>query len=70
MGDVGLPALIGQRRLEAHIGAARSLAGLGGDEAPSHEHAPHARGRRSVAVATGEVIVDGLGAGIETVACE
>jgi hypothetical protein len=34
MGDVGLPALVGQLGTEALVGGLRSLVRLGGDEAP------------------------------------
>jgi hypothetical protein len=35
VGDVGLPALVGEVRHEADVGAFGSLVRLGGDEAPA-----------------------------------
>jgi hypothetical protein len=53
VGDVGLPALVGQVGDETLVGALRSLVGLGGDEAGGLEHSPDRRHRRHVAGALG-----------------
>jgi hypothetical protein len=39
-GHVGLPALVGQARLEPDPGAPRPLVGLGGDEPALAQHPP------------------------------
>lgn len=65
VGDVGLPALVGQIGHEALVGGLRTLVGLGGDEAPGLEDPPDSGYRRHRRVALGEVVVDGLGPGVD-----
>jgi hypothetical protein len=67
VGDIGLPALIGQIGHEAHIGALGPLLGLGDDEAPGLEHPPDGRGRRNQAMSLPQVVEHRLGPGIEPV---
>jgi hypothetical protein len=64
-GDVCLPRLVGKVCLEADVGALGALMRLRGDEPSSLEDAPDRRHRRDRAVAQAEVIVDGVGTGIE-----
>ena len=65
MGDVGLPALVGQRRFEADEAGLRTLLGLGSDKAPAHEDPPDGRGRRRRMTVALEVPGDGLRPGVE-----
>ena len=64
-GDVRLPRLVGQRRLEANVGASRSLVRLRLNEAPAFEDPPDRRDRRGRGITQTEVVVDRLGAGVE-----
>jgi hypothetical protein len=65
MGDVGLPALVGEFGDEPDVGAARPFVGLRGDEPAGFEDTPDRRHRRDRDVGAGEMGVDGLGAGVE-----
>jgi len=66
MGGVGLPELIGQLGLEAVPGRLGTLVGLGGDEALGLEDSPDGLTRRRTAQSHGEVVGDGLSAGVDT----
>jgi hypothetical protein len=74
VGDVGLPALVGQVGLEAPPGATGPLLGLGDNLAPSAQHPPDRRHRRHHLVvapmADKQVVVDGVGAGVEALASQ
>ena len=65
VGDVGLPALVGELGLEADPRALGPLVGLGGDEAPGLEHPLDGRDRGHLASRGGHVEVDRLGPGVE-----
>ena len=74
VGGVGLPALVGQLRLEALPRAGRALVGLGGDEAPPGQHPPDGGHRRhrglSASVPAQQVVVDRGRSGVEAVVGE
>ena len=70
MGGVGLPALVGQLRLEPDEGAPGPLVGLWGDEPPPPEDPPDGRDRRHRVPAHRQVVVDGLCAGVQTLVGE
>jgi hypothetical protein len=65
VGDVGLPPFVGHRRLEAHERALGALLRLRADEAPARQHPPHRGDRRSLSVASAQVVGDRVGAGVE-----
>jgi hypothetical protein len=65
VGDVGLPALVGQVGFEADVTALGALVGLGGHEPARLEHAPNRGGRRCLAVPVREVEPDGLSASVQ-----
>jgi hypothetical protein len=67
VGDVHLPALVGQLGAEAHVGALRALVRLGGDEPVGLEHPPDRRRRRGrpAPVAAGQVHADRLGSSVD-----
>jgi len=67
VGDVHLPAFVGQVGFEAGVGAAGPLVGLGGDKAAGAKHSPDGGDRRGGVVALGEVMVDRDRAGVEAV---
>ena len=67
VGDVGLPALVGQLGREAPPRALGPLVGLGGDEAPGLEHPPDGRDRRHLSLALGQVVVNGHRPRVEAV---
>ena len=66
MGDVGLPAFVGELGFEAGVRRLRAFVGLGGDEAAGLEDAPDRRGRRCRQTALFEVPVDRRRPGIDT----
>jgi hypothetical protein len=66
VGDVCLPALVGEVGGEADPAAVGPLVGLGGDEAPGLEDPPDRRDRRRGAEPLVQVVAGGLGAGVET----
>lgn len=61
---IDLPGLVGQLGLEADVGATRPLVGLRSDPAVGLEDAPDCGRRGQIGDSFGEVIDDGLGAGI------
>ena len=65
VGHVGLPALVGQGRLEADPARAGSLLGLVVDKAPPAEHPVDGRKRRHRRAGLSEVVVDRPGPGVE-----
>lgn len=66
VGDVGLPAFVGQRGFEADVGRFRALLRLRGDEAGPFQGAPDRRRRHDRVVVVVQVPGDGVGAGVET----
>jgi hypothetical protein len=64
-GKVALPELIGEVRLKPIEGCLGTLVGLGDDEPLALEDTPDAGARRQLGEAFGEVMEDGLGAGVE-----
>ena len=70
MGDVGLPALVGEVGFEAGVGAAGPFVGLGGDEASGAQHSPDGGDRRGGVVTLGEVVLDRDRAGVVAVLSE
>jgi len=65
MGDIGLPALVGEVSLEADPGALGAFLGVGRDEAPRGKHPLDGRHRRDVAPGRRHVEVDRLGSGVD-----
>src|SRR5207247_2316476 len=70
MGEVGLPALVGEVCLEADVGGAGSFGGAGQDEAGAAQVAAERGGRDRDAVVLCQVPGDGVGPGIEALAGE
>ncbi len=68
VGDVHLPALVGQRCCEARVGGLRPFVRLGDDEAPTLEHPPDTRDRTGWVAAVGgdEVGVDRVRSRVDT----
>ena len=64
VGEIGLPALVGQGRFEPEVGGAGPLAGLGGDQAGGVQDPADRRGRRDVQPGLLQVPGDGDGAGV------
>jgi hypothetical protein len=65
VGDVGLPALVGELSFEPAPGALGAFVGLGSDEPTGFEDPPDRRDRRDIVAAAGQVGVDGGGPGVE-----
>ena len=70
VGDVGLPALVGELGLEADPGGPGPLVGLGHHKPPPPEHAPDRGDRRCVAALLNQVVPDRLRAGVEALLTE
>ncbi|MEJ7744637.1 MAG: hypothetical protein WKF73_20100 [Nocardioidaceae bacterium] len=66
VGEVGLPSLVGHRRLEADVGGFRALAWFGGDQASLGQVAGDGRPGDEDAVVVVEVPGDGVWAGVES----
>src|SRR5689334_793196 len=64
-GGVGLPELVGQLRLEADEGSLGLFVRLRRDQALALEDAPDGDSRRRLVEAAGEVVEDGLWAGVQ-----
>ena len=65
VGEVRLPGLVRQGRLEPDVGGLRSLLRLGSDQPCRGEVAADGRSRHPVSVVVLEVPGDGLGAGVQ-----
>jgi hypothetical protein len=65
VGEVGLPALVGQVGFEADRGALGSLVGLWGDKAPLGQDAPDRGGRGRAAMPLGKVERDRVRASVQ-----
>ena len=64
VGEVALPHLVGERRLEADEGATWSLVGLWGDQPLTLEDAPDSGHRGGVQRLQSEVVGDGVRAAV------
>jgi hypothetical protein len=65
MGDVGLPALVGELGREPHPGTLGPLVRLGRDETPGPQHPPDRRHRWRMLVPLGQMVMDGRGTRIK-----
>ena len=65
VGDVGLPALVGELGREPPVGAFGALVRLGGDEAPGPQHPPDGGHRWDSGVPAGQMDPDRLGPGVQ-----
>lgn len=68
MRHVQLPALVGKLGLDALVGTAGPLVGLGNDEAPARKHPPYGGHRRWIRMALRQMPVDGLSPDVQTLA--